>query len=72
MANELEDLENSIRDMEQQLAEMRREYREKSTSALRLALEARKEIDATIRDELKSLGYNSVPAYVAGSVRRYY
>ena len=72
MANELEDLENSIKDMEQQLAEMRREYREKSTSALRLALEARKEIDATIRDELKSLGYKSVPAYVASSVRSYY
>ena len=72
MANELEDLENSIKDMEQQLAEMRREYREKSTSALRLALEARKEIDATIRDELKTLGYHHIPAYVTGGIGRYF
>ena len=72
MANELEDLENSIKDMEQQLAEMRREYREKSTSALRLALEARKEIDATIRDELKTLGYQHVPAFLTGGIGRYF
>ena len=72
MGDELTELENSIKDLEKQLVEMKREYREKRTSSLRSALEARKEIDATIRDELKSLGYNSVPAYVAGSVRRYY
>ena len=72
MGDELTELENSIKDLEKQLVEMKREYREKRTSSLRSALEARKEIDATIRDELKSLGYKSVPAYVAGSVRRYY
>ena len=72
MDDELIELENSIKDLEKQLVEMKREYREKRTSSLRSALEARKEIDATIRDELKSLGYKSVPAYVAGSVRSYY
>ena len=51
---------------------MKREYREKRTSSLRSALEARKEIDATIRDELKTLGYHHIPAYVTGGIGRYF
>jgi hypothetical protein len=37
---------------------MKREYKEKRTASLRAALEARKDIDSTIREELKTLGYN--------------
>ena len=36
---------------------MKREYKEKRTASLRAALEARKDIDSTIREELKTLGY---------------
>ena len=72
MEDELIDLENSIKDLEKQLVEMKREYREKRTSALRSALEARKEIDATIRVELKTLGYQHIPAFVTGGIGRYF
>ena len=66
MDNELEHLESANREAEKQLADMKKEYREKRTSSLRAALEARKDIDATIRDELKSLGYTNSPAYISG------
>ena len=72
MEDELIDLENSIKDLEKQLVEMKREYREKRTSALRSALEARKDIDATIRSELKTLGYQHVPAFITGGIGRYF
>ena len=72
MEDELIELENSIKDLEKQLAEMKREYREKRTSALRSALEARKDIDATIRSELKTLGYQHVPAFITGGIGRYF
>ena len=72
MEDELIELENSIKDLEKQLVEMKREYREKRTSSLRSALEARKEIDATIRDELKTLRYHHIPAYVTGGIGRYF
>ena len=66
MDNELEHLESAIREAEKQLDDMKKEYRETRTSSLRAALEARKDIDATIRDELKSLGYTNSPAYISG------
>jgi len=57
MDTDLADLETAIREAEAQLSEMKREYKEKRTASLRAALEARKDIDSTIRDELKTLGY---------------
>ena len=57
MDTELEELDNTIKEAEAQLSEMKREYREKRTASLRAALEARKDIDSTIREELKTLGY---------------
>ena len=72
MEDELIELENSIKDLEKQLVEMKREYREKRTSALRSALEARKDIDATIRSELKTLDYQHVPAFITGGIGRYF
>jgi len=57
MDTDLAELETAIREAEAQLSEMKREYKEKRTASLRAALEARKDIDSTIRDELKTLGY---------------
>ena len=57
MDTDLADLETAIREAEAQLSEMKREYMEKRTASLRAALEARKDIDSTIREELKTLGY---------------
>ena len=57
MDTELAELESAIREAEAQLSEMKREYKEKRTASLRAALEARKDIDSTIREELKTLGY---------------
>ena len=58
MDTDLADLETAIREAEAQLSEMKREYKDKRTASLRAALEARKDIDCTIREELKTLGYN--------------
>ena len=58
MDTDLAELENAIREAESQLSEMKREYKEKRTASLRAALEARKDIDSTIREELKTLSYN--------------
>jgi|TARA_R110000824_G_scaffold65072_1_gene169783 hypothetical protein len=57
MDTDVTELENAIREAEAQLSEMKREYKEKRTASLRVALEARKDIDSTIRQELKTLGY---------------
>ena len=57
MDTDLADLETAIREAEAQLSEMKREYKEKRTASLRAELEARKDIDSTIREELKTLGY---------------
>ena len=57
MDTDLAELESAIREAEAQLSEMKREYKEKRTASLRAALEARKDIDSTIREELKTLGY---------------
>jgi len=71
MDDELVELETAIKDAEKQLADMKREYREKRTSSLRAALEARKDIDATIRDELKTLGYTNGSAFLTSSWRHF-
>ena len=57
MDTDLAELESAIREAEAQLSEMKREYKERRTASLRAALEARKDIDSTIREELKTLGY---------------
>jgi|TARA_R100001510_G_C7490140_1_gene98324 chromosome segregation ATPase len=58
MGEDLTELEDAIKEAEKQLSEMKREYKDKRTASLRAALEARKDIDCTIREELKTLGYN--------------
>ena len=54
---ELESLAQEIKDTEQKLMDLRKEYRDQRTAGLRAALEARNEADAMIREEMKALGY---------------
>lgn len=54
---ELESLIQEIKDTEQKLADLRKEYREHRTAGLRAAIEARKEADAMLREEMNALGY---------------
>jgi anti-sigma-K factor RskA len=54
---ELESLIQEIKDTEQKLADLRKEYREQRTAGLRAAIEARKEADAMLREEMNALGY---------------
>lgn len=54
---ETDELMQQIKDAEQHLSELRKEYRERKTAGLRAAIEARNEADAMIREEMKSLGY---------------
>ena len=59
MSEDLDALLDEIKATEQHLTSLRKEYREKKTAGLRAALEARKEADALIREEMKGLGYQS-------------
>ena len=56
---ELESLAQEIKDTEQKLMDLRKEYRDQRTAGLRAAIEARNEADAMIREEMKGLGYQS-------------
>ena len=56
---ELEALTEEIKITAQKLSDSRKEYRERKTAGLRAAIEARKEADALIREEMQSLGYQS-------------
>ena len=56
---ELEALTEEIKITEQKLSDLRKEYRERKTAGLRAAIEARKEADALIHEEMQSLGYQS-------------
>tara|TARA_R100001440_G_scaffold29491_1_gene47199 strand:+ start:639 stop:857 length:219 start_codon:yes stop_codon:yes gene_type:complete len=63
---ELDALAEEIRITEQKLGDLRKEYRERKTAGLRAAIEARNEAEALIREEMKGLGYSSLPPrYVA-------
>jgi|TARA_B100000035_G_scaffold90513_1_gene76334 hypothetical protein len=56
---DIETLAEEIKATERKLSDLRQEYRERKTAGLRAALEARKEADALIREEMKGLGYQS-------------
>ena len=55
----MEMLAEEIKEMEKTLMEKKKEFREKRTSSLRAALEAKKEVEKAVREELKALGYTS-------------
>jgi hypothetical protein len=56
---ELETLLDEIRECENRLTDLRKEYRERKTAGLRDAITARNEADKAIQEELKSLGYRN-------------
>jgi predicted RecB family endonuclease len=59
MSEDLNALLDEIKATEKHLLALRQEYRERKTAGLRAAIEARNEADEMIREEMKSLGYQS-------------
>ena len=59
MSEDMDTLLDEIKATEQHLDTLRKEYREKKTAGLRAALEARKEADRMIREEMKGLDHQS-------------
>ena len=55
----IEDLKNEIEQMEKQLTEAKKAYREMRTKGLRDAMEAKKMADEAVKEEMKALGYLS-------------
>ncbi len=53
---ELQELQENIKEMERELAEKKKALREAKYAGLRTAMQARKEADEAIRQELKDLG----------------
>tara|TARA_R100001015_G_C4629458_1_gene190346 strand:+ start:1980 stop:2219 length:240 start_codon:yes stop_codon:yes gene_type:complete len=58
MAEKIEDLKKDIENMEKELAEAKKTYREMKTKGLREAMEAKKMADEAVREEMKALGYS--------------
>ena len=61
MEIEVNELAEQIKEAEQHLAELRKEYRERKTAGLRAAISARNEADKVLREELRALGYRGSP-----------
>ena len=61
MSKSLDESKSDIEEMEKQLAEAKKQYRDMRTAGLRDAMEARKVADEAVKEELKNLGYT--PAY---------
>ena len=61
MEIEVIELAEQIKEAEQHLAEVRKEYRERKTAGLRAAISARNEADKVLREELQALGYRNTP-----------
>ena len=55
----LEDMAKEITELDTQLRDMKKAYREKKMAGLKSAMEARKSADEAVRDELKALGVTS-------------
>jgi len=67
MNHEFDALHEEIQELEKQLLEKKKEYREYRTAGLRAAMEARSEAEKAVREEMKALG---VP-YINGWTRHY-
>ena len=57
--DDLNEMQEEIRAMEKELADKKKELREAKYAGLRSAVQARKEADEAIKQELKDLGYPS-------------
>ena len=55
----LEDMAKQINELDAQLADMKKAYRDKKMAGLKSAMEARKSADEAVREELKALGVTS-------------
>ncbi len=53
---EIQELQDNIKEMERELSEKKKALREAKYAGLRTAMQARKEADEAIRQELKELG----------------
>ena len=54
--SEIQELQDNIKEMEQELSEKKKALREAKYAGLRTAMQARKEADEAVRQELKELG----------------
>ena len=59
--DELESIKTEMKELEERLAVLRKEYREKKYANLKMAMEAKKEADKVLQEEWKALGYSSFP-----------
>ena len=60
-SKKIEDLQKDITNMEKELAEAKKTYREMRTKGLRDAMEAKKLADEAVKEEMKALGYGHSP-----------
>lgn len=58
--DEIQELQDEIKMLEEQLRERKRELSEKRYAGLRAAMEARKEADQLLSEELRALGVRRV------------
>ena len=61
--SEIQELHDNIKEMEQELSEKKKALREAKYAGLRTAMQARKDADEAIRQELKDLGYSQTPSF---------
>tara|TARA_R100001129_G_scaffold137087_1_gene98442 strand:- start:109 stop:333 length:225 start_codon:yes stop_codon:yes gene_type:complete len=59
--DEIKEMQDIIASMEKELAEKKRVLREAKYAGLRSAMQARKEADEAVKQELKDLGITSTP-----------
>ena len=59
--DEIKEMQDIIASMEKELAEKKRVLREAKYAGLRTAMQARKEADEAVKQELKDLGITSTP-----------
>ena len=52
----LEEMAKQIKELDTQLADMKKDYRERKLLGLRSAMDARKSAEEAVREELKALG----------------
>ena len=61
--SELDELQENIKEMEQELMEKKKALRDAKYTGLRTAMQARKDADEAIRQELKDLGYSQTSSF---------
>tara|TARA_R100001126_G_scaffold91789_1_gene61462 strand:- start:1755 stop:1985 length:231 start_codon:yes stop_codon:yes gene_type:complete len=66
----LNEMEEMIKEKEQELLNLKKEYRERRTLGLRQAMEQRREADKLVREEMKNLGVSERWNYEDGSSYR--